>query len=199
MARFRYEGFTKSGDVKRGYIDADKIENAAEELRAMGIFSQKLEPDGPQAMKSVLPGGTPLDPEPVVSRPLGDSSTLEAAMAVSEILKRHNLVADIHPPGPSFACSPVAGLSAAMAAEKAEKLVAEINAAENKIQKKAKAEPADWQKELKDNLAIIGKVSKYCEKNEKLFADIPNPEFGKQLAVTEAVKQALMKAIYDAR
>jgi hypothetical protein len=161
--RFRYEGFTKSGDVKRGYIDAERIENAAEELRMMGVFSQKLEPDGPDAMRSVLPGGTPLEEKG--NKPHDSWPHLNAACFV--------------------------------AVPRAEANVPEAPALEPA--KVPKRTPADWQKDLKDNLAIIGKVAKYCDKNDKLFADIPNPEFGKQLAITESVKQALMKAIHDAR
>lgn len=178
--RFRYEGFTKSGDVKRGYIDAERIENAAEELRLWGIFSQKLEPDGPAPMRQTLPGGQPLEP-----------ALPSTAWMDDRELKSTN--PDAAPAGPP-----------AELVAKVNDLVAQINAAEATIKKRAAAEAAkpegsDWQKDLKDNLAIIGKVAKYCDKNVKLFADIPNPEFGKQLAVTEAVKQALMKAIHDAR
>ena len=59
--RYRYEGFLANGTVKRGFIDAADPEDAAAKLREMAIFAQKVEPDGPEPMKSVLPGGPPLD------------------------------------------------------------------------------------------------------------------------------------------
>jgi hypothetical protein len=59
--KFRWEGFDKSGTVKRGYVDADNDGLAAEKLRhEMGIMVQKCEPDGPEPMKTVLPGGDTL-------------------------------------------------------------------------------------------------------------------------------------------
>ena len=64
--RYRYEGFTALSQVKRGYIDADNPEMAAQELREMGIFTNSIQPDGPLPMKQVLPGGEPM-PEPEVS------------------------------------------------------------------------------------------------------------------------------------
>jgi hypothetical protein len=74
--KFRWEGFDKSGTVKRGYVDAESDGAAHEKLRQeMGIMVQKCEPDGPVQMKTVLPGGESLGGNPeafqVASRALG--------------------------------------------------------------------------------------------------------------------------------
>lgn len=58
---FRYEGFTAKNEVKRGYVEAESEGSAAEKLREMGIFLNKLEPDSQTPMKTALPGGTPLE------------------------------------------------------------------------------------------------------------------------------------------
>jgi hypothetical protein len=51
---YRYEGFTADGKVKHGYIDSDTIEKANEQLRAMGIFSLKTEPDSQTPQKTIF-------------------------------------------------------------------------------------------------------------------------------------------------
>ena len=58
--RYRYEGFIATGQVKRGFVDAENEGLAVDKLRDMGIFANKMEPDGPEPMKNVLPGGEQL-------------------------------------------------------------------------------------------------------------------------------------------
>jgi hypothetical protein len=55
MTHFRYEAFTKTGHVKKGFLDANSSEEASGQLRAMGLFVQAIEVDGPSDMKAVLP------------------------------------------------------------------------------------------------------------------------------------------------
>lgn len=54
--RFNYEGFDAKANVKRGFIDAENQQQAAEKLRELGIFTNVLEPDS-QDPKTVLAGG----------------------------------------------------------------------------------------------------------------------------------------------
>lgn len=74
--KFRYEGFVSSGVVKRGFIEKVTLEEAAQSLREMGIHVQILEPDGPNAMKTVLPGGESLDSK-LISKDTVKSTTIE--------------------------------------------------------------------------------------------------------------------------
>lgn len=62
--KFRYEGFDKVANVKRGFINAATIEDASQELRERyGIIPQSIEPDSDEPMKTVLPGGEQLNYE----------------------------------------------------------------------------------------------------------------------------------------
>jgi hypothetical protein len=63
--KFRYEAFTKIGHVKRGFLEANSEEEGSGQLRAMGLFVQKIEVDGPNDMKAVLPGGDPMPDKPI--------------------------------------------------------------------------------------------------------------------------------------
>jgi len=71
--RFRYEGFNKEAQIKRGFIDAQTHEEAATKLRDLGVFAQQLEPDSQEPMKAIFDGGEALNPEPVVDKPVGVS------------------------------------------------------------------------------------------------------------------------------
>lgn len=155
--RFRYEGFTSHGNVKRGYIDAEDQGSAADQLRTMGVFANKLEPDSFDPMKTVLPGGDPLP---------ASTSKSEEIRALNDL--------------------------AGKVLQTARDIKEEVDF--QKVESKKK----DWQKDLKDNLAAIAKVSKFCEKNEKMFDDIPDAKFGRQMAWSEAVKQAILHAISKA-
>lgn len=59
--KFCYEGFTSSGEVKRGEVDAASEVKVAEMLRDQGIYAQRIEEKGPEPMKTVLPGGPPIE------------------------------------------------------------------------------------------------------------------------------------------
>lgn len=60
MTRYRYEGFNNRTETKRGFVDAESEGEAAGKLRDLGLFVQKLEPDSPEPMRQVLPGGNAL-------------------------------------------------------------------------------------------------------------------------------------------
>lgn len=74
MTRYRYEGFNNRTETKRGFVDAESEGEAAGKLRDLGLFVQKLEPDSPEPMRQVLPGGNALpdlsqeDPRPPAGR-----------------------------------------------------------------------------------------------------------------------------------
>jgi hypothetical protein len=50
MARFEYEGFTKGGEERAGFIEAPTLEEAAEKIRHdLKIFARSLKPAEPIA------------------------------------------------------------------------------------------------------------------------------------------------------
>lgn len=64
MAVFRYEAHDSMAKTKRGKLDASTREEAVEILRDEGLFVMRLEPDGPEEMRTVLqdPPDTADDP-----------------------------------------------------------------------------------------------------------------------------------------
>ena len=60
MARFLYEGFTKLAQIKRGFVDAKDLGDAAEILRGHGLNAQNIQPED-KGIRSVLEGGEVLN------------------------------------------------------------------------------------------------------------------------------------------
>ena len=100
--KFKYEGFLRNGSIKRGSIEAEDTGKAAEMLREEGIFAQQLV-QAEQELKPILAREEDGD------LPSWDKKETEET-------------------GPRFACSPVAGLSAALHKQEiANKTELEIN------------------------------------------------------------------------
>ena len=59
--RFLFEGFNKFAQVKRGFVDAKDVGEAAEILRGHGLSVQNIQPENQGTLRSVLEGGETLN------------------------------------------------------------------------------------------------------------------------------------------
>ena len=173
---FRYEGFTSKQEVKRGYIDAQTDGDAAEELRKMGIFLNKLEQDSQTPMKTVLVGGESLPESKPESKPVKDG--VFPAKRNPDLCSKCEGTC-VEPGRTNVLCSRCDGSGIEPKDEPAEA-------------------PPDWRSEFRANLGTIRSI--FDQLNQEKFDGFNSGLVGiaKEEAETELLKSAMIRAVKSA-